>query len=229
MGKSSKKKFGKRGGQNGERIGDGDEILRVNLGYEQLAIKDVESFDGNSFFRAVSDQVLGSQNGFIEVKARVLEFIQLNKELIVEKNPKVTRNLNDLKEREEIKAVCFVYEKNLRVYNAKEEDIFETYPSDSWIYLSKHEDGTFATVRYINDFGDTIPNHYSWFYETDRVHEERKEKMKMLSEYFVQTYNITSANKLTWILMKLFLYDATYTEIDDSYEKILFLLEKYNH
>ena len=228
MGKSSKKKPNLRDRVEGDRPSANDENLKLNLSYEQLAVKDVEAYDGDSFFRAVSDQVYGVQTNYIEVKARVFEFIQLNKALIEEKNSGVESDSEEFKERERIRGVCFVYEKNLRVYNSKGKDIFETYPSDLWIYLVKYENGDFGSVRYVGDLGDSVPDLHLWFYESDRGRAERKEKMKMFSEYFVSTYNIQYVKKLTWILMKLFLYDATYTDIDNSYVKIVYFLEKYN-
>lgn len=201
-----------------------DEFMRLILGYEHLDIKDVEA-DQDSLFRAVCDQVNGTEEEFLQVKEKVLEFIQNNEGLVGNLTVRSNDVVNEEKWRREVRAACFVFKKNVKIFMSMGTNVAETFPSDGWIHLCLYKNGNFGSVRIYNDLNDEVPQQFSTVYESDTDRKERKEKTKVFADYLIENYGIGTKKRLTWILMRLFPHQITYDTLDDSYEKILYYLE----
>lgn len=125
-----------------------------------------------------------------------------------------------------LRAAGFVFQKCVRVFISGGPIVLETYPSDDWIHLCLYKSGTFGSVRFHNDINDQVPQKFFTFCETDQERKERKERTKEFADYFIENFGIGTKKNITWVLMRLFPLLITYDAIDDSYEKILYYLEK---
>jgi hypothetical protein len=195
------------------------------LSYECLKAKKVEN-DGNSLCRAISDQVFGREDRFLEVFNRIRRYFESTSDSS-ESEKGLGLNFFEGKDKKIIyESISLAFERNLNIYTVDYSKMIVNWPHGPWVYLAHYTSGEYASVRFYSDNSENPGGDFYFFYETDNIKEAREKKYTEYAEYFVRDYGVGDVETVLWVLLGLYLYEVPYETVEKDYEKIFNFVEK---
>lgn len=228
----------RRGRENKKLFQSFDLLMKQQLSNFGLDFKEITG-DGNCLFRAISDQVCGTEDLHEEYRQLSISFMCSNPDdfaPFIEDDESFSSYTTRLRRpgvwggNLELQALSKALEVNIKIHilGSAVWEIFN-WTDKKWIHLSYHEESHYNSVRLKGDINDDPPKHIPEFIEVVENSEENKQKVfGFFAEYFVETFQEGDTKQVAWALKRIYKDVPGFDAICQDYGKIVEEMEKFN-